>query len=110
MRFLKCLFVLSASLCLATDALAQSKPECKEIDVEVTVNSSQGSTTASLRFGPGLHYQNFRLFLFAEDMRDNRWDFTDIEIRDLKKGNYILVIQGKNNKEFCTKKIDFKIL
>ena len=84
---------------------AQGVDECVEIKVEARVSLDD----IYLDFSSGFNYNDFNLFLFADKRADNRLNFTAKEIKDLPKGNYLLVIQEKNGDKFCAKKINLKI-
>jgi len=84
---------------------ARGVDDCIEIKVEARVSLDD----IYLDFSPGLNYTDFKLFLFADKRSDNRLDFTAKEIKNLPKGQYLLVVQEKSGDKFCPKKINLKI-
>lgn len=106
MNLPKYLFACLLCFVLSTHGRAQNSPSCKEIEVEVKVRETTSGKGGSieLSYSSGKP-SDFKLFLFAPKRENNQLDIVSSEISGLKKGNYTLIIQGRENDTYCSKKI-----
>ena len=112
MNLPRCLFACFLLLAFYADSKAQERPSCSEIKVEmkVEIEMTEPSKTSKvvLKFEEQ-DYKDFNLFLFAGRESDNRLNLKTSEIKNLKKGDYTLIIQNADRKKFCTKQFKFKV-
>jgi hypothetical protein len=92
--------------------LGQKPPPCQEIAVTAKVESDNaGQNKIVLEFSSGLDYRDFTVLLFGEKRENNRLELSSTtEITNVPKGNFYLIIHGKEEKNFCTKQLKLKVI
>lgn len=112
MNLPKYLFACTLFFALCTDLTAQREPDCALIQVETKVEDSMPGLPNSgkiiLKF-QSADYKEFNLFLFGEKKAYNRLNVVAEEIKELPRGNYTLIIQGKDQEKYCTKQLKLRI-
>lgn len=109
----KCLLISTFLLSFSPDATWRgTAPTCEEIKVEVTTENA-GPTGAggkiTIRYEGGIPASSFTLNLYAERRADNKLDLSGTEIKELKKGKYILMIVAKEQTGYCPKQVTLQI-
>jgi hypothetical protein len=104
--------MLAICLIVTSDLLAQSNEpaSCNDLEVQTTTTlQAGGKYKVTLTFGQRLDYRDFSMFLFAKNRRNNKQEFSSNEIIDLPKGEYVLIVQSKQESSLCTKQVKLKL-
>lgn len=97
--------ILLLSLGLSTKALAQSRRECPEIQIEIqTFNTTNklNNGRITLKYSDTAKY---KIFLLSGNGK-NYIDASKTDLENLKKGDYNLIVQDPNG---CSKHFKIKI-
>jgi hypothetical protein len=91
----------------AVNGYVTALPDCTEIEVEVQlVHTSKRKANGEILLVFKENQEQYTLFVFAGDSKDNQLGIKTNKVTELKKGEYNLYIQSKTG---CTKHIKARI-
>ena len=93
--------ILLFSGLLFISTLVTEKSDCDSIQLDLGItHTSEGKNNGKIEVTVEKGRAPFTVYLFAAKREDNLEDVKFKDLKDLKRGDYILVVQDKDNK--CT--------